>query len=230
MADKHVLVISPHPDDAELGCGGTISKHINAGDTVTVMVLCTENFVNIPGEEQSTSQSKSKCMVDLHKAKNVLEYDSLICYDLDDETLDKCVLHILKKIEPDYYKLKPDIVYCTHYGDNNQDHRATFNAAQVMCRGQSLHRPDQFLCYETPSSTEQSPNIPGNEFLPNYYNILTNTELNVKIDAFNCYKSEIREKPHSRSAYGIDLFARYRGSQCGFEFAEAFQQISFINR
>ena len=226
---KKVLVISPHPDDAELGCGGTIAKHAANGDHVTVMVLCTNSFANLPGEKTGTCQTTEKSMVSLHRSMEVLSFDRLICYDLEDETLDKCILTILQKIEPDYYDLKPDIVYCVHYGDNNQDHRATFEAAQVICRSQSMHSPSVFLCYEVPSSTEQSPNITGNAFLPNYFNIISQSLLDLKIKSFECYESEIRKKPHSRSRYGIELFARYRGLQCNSEYAEAFQQISAIH-
>ncbi|MCH2105723.1 MAG: PIG-L family deacetylase, partial [Planctomycetes bacterium] len=34
-----VLVIAPHADDEVLGCGGTLTRHIERGDEVEVLVL-----------------------------------------------------------------------------------------------------------------------------------------------------------------------------------------------
>ena len=34
-----ILVISPHPDDESIGCGGTIQRHIAEGDVVQVELL-----------------------------------------------------------------------------------------------------------------------------------------------------------------------------------------------
>ncbi len=40
MAEKYnVLLVGCHPDDVELGCGGTILKHIERGDNVSVLVM-----------------------------------------------------------------------------------------------------------------------------------------------------------------------------------------------
>ena len=36
---KNILAIGAHPDDVELGCGGTISKHLELGDEVYVLII-----------------------------------------------------------------------------------------------------------------------------------------------------------------------------------------------
>ena len=34
-----ILVVAAHPDDEVIGCGGTIAKHIDNGDTVSVLIV-----------------------------------------------------------------------------------------------------------------------------------------------------------------------------------------------
>lgn len=229
ISKKRVLVIAPHPDDAELGVGGTIHIHKTRGDHVTVMVLCTQDFKNLSDEPNKFKQGDHS-LLEAHKARDVLGYDSLVTCNLADETLDHQIIDILREIEPVYYSYKPDYVYCTHYGDNNQDHRAAFEAAQVICRPHSPHSPEFFFTYETPSSSEQSPRLQHTAFLPNYYNILSTDNLQKKISAFKCYVSEVRESPHPRSIYGIESYARFRGLECNSEYAEAFQLIRRLHK
>ena len=35
-SSKCILVIAPHPDDETLGCGGTLLRHISAGDKKSI--------------------------------------------------------------------------------------------------------------------------------------------------------------------------------------------------
>ena len=36
---KKVIIISPHPDDETIGCGGTLLKHISNGDQVSWIIV-----------------------------------------------------------------------------------------------------------------------------------------------------------------------------------------------
>ena len=40
---KKILVISPHPDDETLGCGGTLLKHRSKGDQINCLLITSPN-------------------------------------------------------------------------------------------------------------------------------------------------------------------------------------------
>jgi len=99
-----------------------------------------------------------------------------------------------------------------------------FQASLVACRIISRHKVPRVLAYEVPSSTDMSPPFPEFGFQPNFY-INIGTVLGQKIEAMKAYQREIREFPHPRSPKGIEVLARKRGMEIGFEAAEAFMLI-----
>jgi LmbE family N-acetylglucosaminyl deacetylase len=155
------------------------------------------------------------------KAKALLGYKESVFFELDDERLDACVQDIIIPLERYLFKIRPDIVYCPFYGDNNQDHRAVFDAVRVAARSSATPFIKRLLVYEVPSSTEQSPPLRENAFLPNYYVDITNS-INKKIKGISCYETEKRSFPHPRSKEAVRILARKRGVEIGFKYAEAF--------
>ena len=67
-------------------------------------------------------------------------------------------------------------------------------------------------------------------FTPNYYEILTLREINLKWKALKCYKSETQAYPHPRSEEGIKALACYRGMQAGSKYAESFKIIRSFSK
>ncbi len=82
----------------------------------------------------------------------------------------------------------------------------------------------KILSYEVPSSTEQSSQLNIRSFIPNYY-VNIEEHLDKKLEAINCYETEIRKFPHPRSSEGVEVLARKRGTEIGFSAAEAFVLI-----
>ena len=56
----NVLVLAPHPDDEVLGCGGTICRHVAAGDSVTVLVATrgTRELYSDEGVERVRAEAR----------------------------------------------------------------------------------------------------------------------------------------------------------------------------
>jgi len=213
----NVLVIAPHMDDEVLGCGATIARHIDSGDDVTVVFIANRIYDHIYNAE--AHEREIACA---HRAKAVLGYNNAIFLGLPDERLDICTQDILIPLERVIAKVDPEVVYLCHRGDNNQDHRAVFHAARVALRPSATSHVSKILCYEVPSSTEQSPAFPEAAFLPNIYYRISEQDLSRKLTALNKYDSETRLFPHPRSPEAVEARARIRGSESGFSAAEAF--------
>ena len=55
---KKVIVISPHPDDETLGCGGTLLKHISNGDQVSWVIVT--DMKKMPNLNKNTLNQRNK--------------------------------------------------------------------------------------------------------------------------------------------------------------------------
>lgn len=219
MRYKKILVIAPHMDDEVLGCGGTIAKHVAGSDNLFVCFIANRIYHHKFNKKKNEIEKKY-----VEKAKDILGYKESVFFDLNDERLDVCLQDIIIPLETYVSQVKPNIIYCPFQQDNNQDHRTVFNAARVVLRASATAFIKNIFMYEVPSSTEQSPPLPENAFLPNYYVNITKY-IDKKIKAYKCYETEKRNHPHPRSEQALKILAKRRGVEIGFEYAEAFMII-----
>lgn len=216
---KKILVVAPHMDDETLGCGSVIAKHKAAGDSVSVVFVAHRAY-NHKFDEELNEVERGHAL----KAKEVLGYDDAFFLDLNDERLDAAVADIIIPLESSLAEVNPDTVYIPFNGDNNQDHRAVFDAMRVVLRSAATPFVNNIYMYEVPSSTEQSPPIPEAVFMPNHY-VDVKAHIEKKLEAFRCYGTESRVYPHPRSEEAMRILAQKRGIETGFEFAEAFMTL-----
>ena len=136
---KQVVVFAAHPGDEVLGVGGTICKHIQEGDFVTV-VYFTTGFLEDSDMNDYIKNTKKRLGFQDHK---VSYFD---CMRLDSYPL----IEIVNKINGLISGVKPDILY-THWKDDvNQDHRTVYEASLVMCRHVNNSCPHRVLAYDIP--------------------------------------------------------------------------------
>lgn len=218
---KRVLVISAHPDDETLGAGGTIRKHLEQGDEVTVFIATDGVTARHDNTSLQAQAAKNAC--------DILEVQNLIMGGLPDQRLD--AMPLLEVIDPIYKIVKdirPEIVYTHHGGDVNQDHRVLFNASLVAVRPVGNNPVKEVYSYEVGSSTEWAPSLNHWAFAPNMYSDISK-HLDKKCEALmsysKTYQSEIPPYPHPRSAEAVRIYAQKRGIEVGMEAAEAFMLI-----
>jgi len=217
-----VLVVAPHMDDEVLGCGGAIARHVKAGDTVHVCFIAHRKYNNTFDSARNDIEKQHAA-----KAQALLGYQEAVYFDLEDECLDQSIQDIVIPLEAYITDLKPSILYGPFLGDNNQDHRAVANALRVASRPMVTQFIKKIYAFEVPSSTDQSPPIQENAFLPSFF-INIEEAIDTKIAALMCYETEARTFPHPRSHEGIRALAMTRGMMVGMKAAEAFMVLKTL--
>ncbi len=217
---KNILVVSVHPDDETLGCGGTLLKHNEKGDNIFWLILTRAN-------DKITSIAN---IVDLQKqyvnkvaaTYNFQEFKQLsfLTTELDRYPLGGIIIEISKYID----QIKPSVIYFNHYNDVHSDHRVAFDAIYSCTKSFRYPFITKILMYETLSETEFAPALPCASFIPNVYVDITDY-LDQKIEIMKLYETELMEEPYPRSISSIEALARFRGSRAGVKYAEAFMLL-----
>lgn len=210
-----VLVVASHPDDEVLGCGGTIAKHIAEGSEVSVAFMTNgEASKDLDINVEQRKRSALAALKELHI--NNFEF-----FNYPDNGMDSVpLLEIVKNIESLLKKYQPNIIYTHYNNDLNIDHCITNRAVMTAARPQTECPVDKILAFEILSSTEWNSSL-GPHFIPNYI-VDISEHWDKKIAALQCYSSEMRQHPHSRSFETVEALATFRGATNGFKKAEAF--------
>ena len=217
MKKKSILCVVAHPDDEALGPGGSLINHSSNGDDVFILI-----FSDGEGSKNEHNKSPNR----LEAARNwsqTTNCELLNIFDFSDQMMDSIPqLKIVKLIEKNIAKVKPDIVYTHFPSDINKDHEVIGKATLVALRPMKFMKKNiEIRAFETPSSTEQSPYISNLTFLPNLYISIENS-WKKKLEALQCYASELGKFPHPRSLKSIEALAIKRGAESGLKKAEAF--------
>ncbi|OSB14043.1 PIG-L deacetylase family protein [Clostridium botulinum] len=218
-----VLVVSVHPDDETLGCGGTILKHIDAGDEVYWLILTSAH--EFLGFTKCFLENREKQIETVSKEYNFKEVIKLDFLTTRLHTIDFTIL--IQKISKVINEIKPEIIYMNNRSDVHTDHQIAAKA--LMSCTKSFRYPfiKKILMYECISETEMAPSLPENLFIPNVYSDITEY-IDKKLEIMSIYESEVQQMPLPRSLDNIKALARYRGASCGVNYAESFMLIREI--
>lgn len=227
-----ILVVAAHPDDEVLGCGGVIAKHAIKGNDVFVIIL-GEGVTSRDKQRDRNKREKDLqgLKTQINDAANILGAKETFVFDFPDNRFDTVpLLDIVKTIESIKSRVNPNVLFTHHHGDLNIDHQLTFKAVMTATRPIKDDKINEIYSFEVLSSTEWNSQTANNVFLPNCFFAFDDKCLDKKIDAMKCYTDEIRDCPHPRSSEIIESLAKYRGSNCGYEYAEAFQAVRIIKK
>jgi LmbE family N-acetylglucosaminyl deacetylase len=222
---EKVLVVVAHPDDEILGVGGLFSHFKNSWDTRIVFLAegSSARFSDRKKSEKDIDtaiREREKAAQEAASIFNIgsLFFNQLVCGSLNSIPLID-INHIIKEHIDSF---KPTKIFTHYQFDNHEDHRIVFRSVMSVARPLANSSVKDIYSIEIPSSTNFALNP---NFSPNVFLELTENDLNNKIMALECYKTEIRPYPFPRSREALIATAKFRGMQIGKHFAEAYQIV-----
>ncbi len=199
----NVLALGAHPDDIELGCGGTLIKHSRRGDGVYLAILTDGSMGGEP---------RVRTMIEQEESSAILQVKRIFWGEFKDTEL-PVSRESISLIESVMDRITPDIVYMPSPSDTHQDHR---NLAYAGISATRFH--NRVLMYEGPTSMSFEPDV--------FIDI--SEVIDEKIAAIKAHKSQ-----DAKSLKILEIMkslARYRGLQGLVEYAEGFKALRFLMR
>jgi bacillithiol biosynthesis deacetylase BshB1 len=210
---KRFLIVSPHPDDAELGLGGTILKLKQRGSKVFI--------VDLTSGEPTPYGTEKKRRKEAQRATEILGVDGRFNLGLENRYLfdtKEARLLLAEKIR----LLKPDIIFCPYPQDAHPDHLACTKITEaarfyakytkVKLKGKAHYSFYHFYYFCTHLRI-----IPRVSFL-----VDISREFSRKMRAIKCYRSQFIENLKNRFIFDyIQVQNRFLGELARSQYAEA---------
>ncbi|MDD5310559.1 MAG: PIG-L family deacetylase [Candidatus Omnitrophica bacterium] len=219
----NILVVSPHPDDETLGCGGTLLKHRAKNDKVSWLILT--NVSEAAGYPKSRVNSRQREITAVAKRYG---FSKVIKLDFPTTRLDTVARsELVKAVHGAIAHLVPSWVYAPYHCDAHSDHQVAFDAVQSAVKSFRAPSVKKVLMYEVLSETESRLPLRGKSFVPNSFSDISGY-LKKKIGIMRIYKGEMKRHPFPRSEKNIEALALFRGASAGFKYAEAFMILKEV--
>lgn len=205
---QRVLVLAPHTDDGELGCGGTIARFCRQGCEVYYVAfsICTRSL-----PEGLAPDTLAKEVAAATKVLGIPS-ENLILFDYDVRRFKEFRQDILEEMVRIGRRLKPDLVFVPSPTDIHQDHQV------ISEEGLRAFKNTTILGYEMPWNNLS--------FNTRSFSILSDEDVSTKVEALKAYKSQAHRSYINENF--IRSLATTRGVQIGATWAEAFEVIRFI--
>lgn len=205
---KNVLVLAPHTDDGEIGCGGAIAKFVEQGRNVFYAAFSSARHSLKEGMPTDTLK------IEVAQATEVLgiKPENLILFDFRVRTFPLSRQEILEKMIELKKELKPNLVFVPSLNDIHQDHQVIAN------EGIRAFKHHTILGYEEPWNNIV---FETRSFIP-----LEKSHVEKKIEALKCYASQAHRNYLNEDF--VWSLARARGTQIEGEYAEAFEVLRWV--
>lgn len=205
---QRIIILAPHTDDGEFGCGGSIAKFIEESKEVYYVAFSTAKEsipVGIPENILEIEVKEATKRLGI-KASNLLVYGFTV------RKLNYIRQDILEELVKLNKELKPDLVFMPSLHDLHQDHYT------VSMEGLRAFKKTSILGYELPWN-----NI---TFKTQSFIRLNYKHIEKKVYALKAYRSQ-KMKDYANKDFIFSL-AKTRGVQINSDYAESFEVIRWV--
>ena len=206
---KTVLVLAPHPDDAEFGMGATLAKLIELGKEVHIAVFSTC--------EQSTPEgfAPGSIMRELRVSCGLLgvSAERLRTFDFSVRKFPELRQEILEELIVLKREIQPDLVCVPSSTDVHQDHQT------IHAEGLRAFKDVSVLGYELPWNNFEYPT--------DVFVNLEERHLARKLECLASYETQ-KGRGYCDPEF-VRAMARFRGGQVKKQHAEAFELLRFYH-
>jgi N-acetylglucosamine malate deacetylase 1 len=206
---NRILVLSPHPDDEAIGCGGTLLHHRKQWDTVQVVFLTSGEKGGHRLSEAETLRVRER---EARLAARILGVKHLEFWRLPDGAV-RATRTAVDRLRKKLKQYRPDRIYVTHDREMHPDHRGAVRLLRRALKGTSGRRPE-VLGYEVWTPIQQLNEI-----------VDITSYVEKKLRAVRAYRSQCAVVGFVAAVRGLN---RYRGelhSWPGGDYAEVFTRM-----
>lgn len=204
----NILVLAPHTDDGEFGCGATIAKYIANGARVIYAAFSAAEQSVLPHLPRNILQTEVK------KATSTLGIarDDCIIFEFEVRRFPEFRQQILDSMIDLNQTYEPDLVFLPSIHDTHQDHQT------IAQEGFRAFKKTTMLGYEVPWN-----NL---DFKTSCFIEISEDHLERKIRALDCYQSQ-KHRTYANEEF-IRSLAITRGVQIGKKHAETFEVVRWV--
>lgn len=210
LGKERILILAPHTDDGEFACGASIAQWIAHGHEV--------HYVAFSGCQSSVPEGwpENILLDEVREATGVLGVpaDQLQVLDFEVRRFATERQEILQAMVDLNKTVAPDLVLMPSLDDLHQDHHT------VAAEGMRAFKYCSILAYEVPWNNIQ--------FRTECFVSLEQEHVDRKLEAISCYRSQAH-RPYSNEEF-LRSQLRFRGTQIGVHYAEAFDVVRWILR
>jgi len=205
---KRILVLAPHTDDGEFGCGGTVARFVREDKEIFYIAFSTAEESVPPGFPKNILETE------VRNATRILgiQPGNLIVYKFQVRKLNYVRQEILDELVKIKDDIRPDLVFIPSVHDLHQDHYT------IAMEGMRAFKKTGIFAYEIPWNNMT--------FHTQAFIKLHKGHVQKKVDALKAYESQ------SKRSYATEEFiwslAKTRGVQISADYAETFEVIRWV--
>jgi LmbE family N-acetylglucosaminyl deacetylase len=228
---RRVLVVTPHPDDAEGGCGGTMAKWIKEAGTEVVVLMCTNGDKGTSDREILPAELAAIREREQRDASNLLGVKEVVFLSHPDGTLEDTKL-LRSQVVREIRRHRPEVIFCIDpyrsVSHTHRDHRMSGQVAldaaysyawsyldfqeQLTENGLQPHQVREALLWGT-ESPDAFIDISG--------------YLELKAASLAQHASQMARRTPAERLERIRTGAARQGEAVGLPYAEGFRRIRF---